>query len=95
MARSMRKILRQKYDIGTDGSPMGVLSVFSDEPRTQPSELSYDAATGGFLCVCPSRANDFHTCDDRNLIDGSAGFVTSVFGMTCASVVVRTLIGKM
>jgi tRNA A37 threonylcarbamoyladenosine dehydratase len=93
MARSMRKILRQKYSLGVDGALTGVAAVFSDEVRTQPQTLSYDEAAGGFLCVCPSRANDFHTCDDRNLIDGSAGFVTSVFGMTCASVVVRSLIG--
>jgi tRNA threonylcarbamoyladenosine dehydratase len=95
MARSMRKILRQKYGLGADKADTGVHAVFSAEERTTPHDLSYDEAAGGFLCVCPSRANDFHTCDDRNLIDGSAGFVTSVFGMTCASVVVRTLIGRM
>ncbi len=95
MARAMRKILRQKYGLGTDKTQTGVHAVFSAEERTVPHDLSYDEAAGGFLCVCPSRANDFHTCDDRNLIDGSAGFVTSVFGMTCASVVVRTIIGRM
>ena len=95
MARAMRRILRQKYSVGADGVETGVHAVFSAEPRTLPQELSYDAAAGGFLCVCPSRANDFHTCDDRNLIDGSAGFVTSVFGMACASVVVRSIIGRL
>lgn len=95
MAKAMRKILRQKYGLGAGQAHTGVHAVFSAEARTPPQELSYDAAAGGFLCVCPSRANDFHTCDDRNLIDGSAGFVTSVFGMTCTSVVVRSLIGKM
>ncbi|MEL6179582.1 MAG: tRNA threonylcarbamoyladenosine dehydratase [Myxococcota bacterium] len=93
MARQMRKLLRQKHGIGCNKKATGIPAVFSPEPRTQPQELSYDALTNGFLCVCPSRANDFHSCDSRNLIDGSAGFVTSVFGMTAASVAVRRLTG--
>lgn len=50
-----------------------------------------DAATGGFLCVCPQKDNAFHSCDHRNQIDGSVAFVTSVFGMNMAGVVVRRL----
>jgi tRNA A37 threonylcarbamoyladenosine dehydratase len=53
--------------------------------------LTYDAATDGFLCVCPSRENDFHTCDHRTQVNGSVGFVTSVFGMNAAGVVVRRI----
>ncbi|MBH23437.1 MAG: tRNA threonylcarbamoyladenosine dehydratase [Myxococcales bacterium] len=93
MARSMRKLLRQKHGLGRNQEATGIPAVFSPEARTPPQELSYDAASNGFLCVCPSRANDFHSCDSRNLIDGSAGFVTSVFGMVASSVVVRRLTG--
>ena len=43
--------------------------------------------------MCLNGENDHHTCDDRNVIWGTAGFVTGAFGMTCASVVVRGLVG--
>lgn len=92
MAREVRKYLRKNHGIGVDTKQdMGVLAVYSAEARTWPQELSYDALSNGFLCVCPSKANEQYTCDSRNLIDGSASFVTSVFGMVAASVVVRKL----
>ena len=93
MAREVRKLLRKQHQIGSDGKKSGITAVFSPEARSWPQELSYDALTAGFKCVCPGKANDFYSCDERNLIDGSAGFVTSVFGMTTASVVVRTIMG--
>jgi len=93
MAKQMRKLLRQHHNIGKGGKLSGIPAVFSPEPRSYPQELSYDAASNGFLCVCPSKANDLHSCDSRSLIDGSAGFLTSVFGMAAASVAVRLLTG--
>jgi len=91
-AKDVRKLLRVKYGIDTS-KPCGVRVVYSPERRINPEPLSYDHGTG-FLCVCPGKDNDFHTCDHRTRIDGTAGFVTSVFGMAAASAVVRTLIGK-
>ncbi len=92
MAREVRKYLRKNHHMTIDAKQdTGILAVYSPEERTWPKELSYDALSNGFLCVCPSKANDVHTCDSRNLIDGSAAFVTSVFGMVAASVVVRKL----
>lgn len=91
-AKDIRKLLRVKYGVDTT-QPCGVRVVFSPERRLNPEPLSYDHGTG-FLCVCPSKENDFHTCDHRTRIDGTAGFVTSVFGMVAASGVVRSLIGK-
>lgn len=88
-AKDVRKLLRLKHGIDTS-KPCGVICVFSPERRQNPKPLSYDK--GGFLCVCPGKANEFHTCDHRTQIDGTAGFVTSVFGMTAASAVVRSLI---
>jgi tRNA A37 threonylcarbamoyladenosine dehydratase len=41
--------------------------------------------------VCPSKENEFHTCDHRTQIKGSVAFVTSVFGMNAAGAVVRRL----
>ncbi|MBI5497387.1 MAG: tRNA threonylcarbamoyladenosine dehydratase [Deltaproteobacteria bacterium] len=89
-AKDVRKLLRIKYGVDTS-VPCGVRVVFSAERRRNPQPLSYDH--GGFLCVCPGKANDFHTCDHRTRIDGSAGFVTTTFGMVAAGAVVNRLVG--
>ena len=91
-AKDVRKLLRLKHGIDTS-VPCGVRVVFSPERRLNPEPLSYDHGTG-FLCVCPGKENDFHTCDHRTRIDGTAGFVTSAFGLVAASAVVRSIIGK-
>ena len=89
LAQSVRKILRKKYDFPTKGA-WGIPAVFSTEHLRSPEPLTYDR-NGEFQCVCPNGENDHHTCDDRNVIWGTAGFVTGTFGMTAASVVVRQL----
>ena len=91
-AKDVRKLLRLKYGIDT-AQPCGIRVVSSTERRFNPEPLAYDHSSG-FLCICPSKENDFHTCDHRTRIDGTAGFVTSTFGMVAASAVVRTIIGK-
>jgi len=87
LARMIRKILRTKYD-HPKGQPFDIPTVFSTEPVREPVELAYDGGKG-FRCVCPQGNNEYFTCDNRNLILGTAGFVTGTFGFTCASVVVR------
>ena len=91
LAGVVRKILRQQYDFPRKGD-FGIQAVFSHEPVRTPFELTYDGGEG-FRCVCPNGDNHHHTCDDRNVIWGTAGFVTGTFGLTCASVVVRQLSG--
>ncbi len=96
LARELRKILRTKHGFPKSG-PMGVQAVYSDERRAWPKALTYDGGKG-FVCACPSgdevvqdvRENS-HACDERNLIDGTAVFVTGAFGLACASVVVNAL----
>ncbi len=90
LAQSVRKILRQKYDFPRKG-PFGIPAIFSTEPLTDPVDLHYDGGEG-FSCVCPNGENEVHTCEDRNVIWGTAGFVTGTFGLTCASVVIRDLV---
>jgi len=87
-AKDIRKSLRKKYGIETDRHT-GITAVYSVEERRSPVPLKYDTASEGFMCVCPHGANDFHSCEKRNQIDGSLAFVTSVFGMNMAGVVVR------
>lgn len=91
LARHVRKLLKQHHDI--QAPQLGVTAVFSDEPSLDPSDLQYDKGEG-FRCVCPNGDNGLHTCDKRSRIEGSASFVTGAFGLACASVVVRSLIGR-
>jgi tRNA threonylcarbamoyladenosine dehydratase len=87
-AKDIRKLLKRKYGVPTE-RPTGITAVYSIETRRQPLSLRYDS-DDGFMCVCPND-NDFHTCERRTQIDGSVAFVTSVFGMNAAGVVVRRL----
>lgn len=93
-AADVRSVLREKHGWRVDPKvPLGIPAVFSDEVPVVPQAPSYDAATGGFSCVCPQGDNGKHTCDHRSRIDGSASWVTGTFGLTAASVVVRELTG--
>jgi tRNA A37 threonylcarbamoyladenosine dehydratase len=89
LADAVRRTLRQKYDFPPKGA-FGVPAVFSLEPPAEPAELHYDGGEG-FRCVCPGGKNDFHSCEERRVIYGTAAFVTGAFGLACASVVVRRL----
>jgi tRNA A37 threonylcarbamoyladenosine dehydratase len=94
LARHVRKMLRQQHGIDArEGSPIGVTAVFSDEEPIDPTDVGYDKGQG-HRCVCPSGDNGLHSCDKRSRIEGSASFVTGTFGLTCASVVVRSLIAR-
>lgn len=92
MAKEMRKLLRQLHGFPRQG-PMGVPAVYSTEARHWPRELSYDRGLG-FRCVCPQNHPE-HSCDNRNLIDGTTIFVTGAFGLACASYVVNTLTAEL
>ena len=89
LASTVRKILRQQYGFSRDGL-WGIPAVYSAEPLRDPIDLHYDGGNG-FTCVCPGGANEHHSCDDRNRIWGTAGFVTGAFGLAAASVAVRDL----
>jgi tRNA A37 threonylcarbamoyladenosine dehydratase len=88
LAKDVRRILRQKYGFPAKGK-MGVTAIYSDEERTWPRALTYDGGEG-FKCVCPHRSPE-HGCDSRNLIDGTAVYVTGAFGLVASSVIVNTM----
>ncbi|MBK9321700.1 MAG: tRNA threonylcarbamoyladenosine dehydratase [Bdellovibrionaceae bacterium] len=90
MAQQLRKILRQKYDWPSTGV-FGIQCVFSDEVPIQPVELNYDQGEG-FKCVCPQGQNNLHSCEHRNVIWGTASFVTGAFGLHMASWIVRAVL---
>ena len=91
LAKALRKILRQEYSFPDSGA-FDIPAVFSMEEASDPHELHYDGGKG-FRCVCPHGGNNgLHSCENRNMIRGTAAFVTAAFGMACASVAVRKLI---
>ncbi|HEY8271177.1 MAG TPA: tRNA threonylcarbamoyladenosine dehydratase [Pseudobdellovibrionaceae bacterium] len=92
MAQQLRKILRQKHDWPAKG-PFGLQCVFSDEEPIQPIELHYDNGEG-FKCVCPQNQNNLHSCEHRNVIWGTASFVTGAFGLNIASWIVREVVNS-
>lgn len=91
---ALRKLLRRRHGFPREaGAPAWSLpTVHSLEPPADPQPLAYDEGEG-FRCVCPQGDNGKHSCDQRNLIYGTAGFVTGSFGFACASLAVRQLIG--
>jgi tRNA A37 threonylcarbamoyladenosine dehydratase len=94
LARHVRRMLRKEHGLAFDEKqPLGITAVFSDEEPIDPSAVGYDQGEG-FRCVCPNGDNGLHSCEKRSRIEGSAAFVTGAFGLACASVVVRTLIGR-
>lgn len=90
LASRVRKNLRREYGFPEHGE-FGIPAVYSTEPARMPMELEYDNGEG-FRCVCPGGTNPYHSCEHRNVIYGTAGFVTGAFGLTCASLVVRKLL---
>lgn len=89
MAQQLRKILRQRYNF-PDTKNFGIPCIFSDEIPMQPEELKYDKGMG-FKCVCPQGQNNLHSCEHRNVIYGTASFVTGSFGLAMASHIVNEI----
>jgi tRNA A37 threonylcarbamoyladenosine dehydratase len=88
-----RKLLRRDYEFPSEKTAWGISAVHSLELPADPVELHYDNGEG-FKCVCPHGGNDLHGCMHRNVIYGTASFVTGAFGLACASAAVRTLLGQ-
>ncbi len=89
-----RKLLRKQHDFPhRDKEPWGIPAVHSQEPPADPVDLHYDNGEG-FKCVCPQGEISPHGCMHRNVIYGTAGFVTGAFGLACASAAVRMLLGR-
>ncbi len=91
MCVAVRRILRQDYGFPKKTGDFGIMCVWSPEKPTYPVDLAYDNGQG-FKCVCPQGNNGFNTCDNKNLINGSASFVTGTFGLAASSWIVRQII---
>jgi tRNA A37 threonylcarbamoyladenosine dehydratase len=83
-ARVVRKQLRRR------GVVLGVTAVWTDEPPNQTDQEVADA----FRCICPGGANEFHSCEERHVIQGTVSFLPAIFGMTAAGSVINTIVGR-
>jgi tRNA A37 threonylcarbamoyladenosine dehydratase len=83
MARSMRKLLRQR------GIARGVSVVYSTEEHR---ELTPESAVCGTECICPDRDGQPFSCENRRVILGSISHIPSIFGLTMAGVAVNALL---
>ncbi|MFZ5476566.1 MAG: tRNA threonylcarbamoyladenosine dehydratase [Myxococcota bacterium] len=82
------KIVRRALvDRGYTG---GVEAVWTDE---EPNELDAEVEAA-FHCICPTKGNDFHNCDDRHVVQGSIPWVPAMFGMMAAGTAVNRLLGR-
>ncbi len=87
-----RKILRQHHDMPRGDERWGIQAIYSNEPVADPLDLDYDGGQG-FRCVCPQGQDSPHACEHRNVIYGTASFVTGAFGLACAASATRILLG--
>ncbi len=85
LARIVRKELRRReVDVSR------IQAVWSEESAVQ---LDDDVAAA-FRCICPNGDNGLHSCDDRNVVQGTVSFIPSIFGLMAAGTVVNELIGR-
>ncbi len=84
LAKVIRKELRGR------GITTGIAAVWTDE---EPNVLDADVQDA-FHCICPHGDNDKHTCDKRNVVQGTVPWVPSMFGMMMAGTAVNRLLGR-
>ncbi len=91
LARMVRKLLRQRHGFPRHG-PFGIPAVFSREepilprePAGDPGREADDASSAG-TDEAVGRVR-------RKVVLGSAAFVTGAFGLQCAAIAVRSLLG--
>lgn len=90
LAQAVRKALRDNYGFPKVRGSFGIPCVYSDEALMTPEKLKYDKGEG-FKCVCPQGQNDYHSCEKRSVIHGTASFITGSFGLAMSAYVVREI----
>ncbi len=83
LAKVIRKELRAR------GITTGIEAVWTDE---EPNALDAEVADA-FHCICPGE-NDHHSCDKRNVVQGTVSWVPSMFGLMMAGTAVNRLLGR-
>lgn len=91
LARIIRKLLRQEHGFPAGRMAFGIPAVYTTEPIRQPHTdvRDTDCKAG---CLCPQGENEFQSCTKKNVVHGTASFVTGAFGLACAAVAIERLI---
>ena len=84
LARTVRKELRKR------GVEQGITAVWTDEHPNELDQVVQDC----FRCICPNGDNGMHSCEDRNLVQGTVSFLPAMFGMAAAGAVVNGILGR-
>lgn len=84
LARVVRKELRAR------GITQGIECVWTDE---EPNDLD-QRVRDAFRCICPQGDNDHHSCDDRNVVQGTVPWIPSIFGLMLAGTALNRLLGR-
>jgi tRNA A37 threonylcarbamoyladenosine dehydratase len=83
LARVVRKELRKL------GIVTGIECAWTDE---EPNVLDADVEAA-FRCICPTE-NEKHSCDSRNVVQGTVPWVPAIFGMMMAGAAVNRLLAR-
>ena len=84
LAKVVRNTLRAA------GVVSGIECVWTDE---EPIALD-EAVQDEFSCICPWGENDHHSCDHRNVVQGTVSWMPAMFGLALAGTVANRLLGK-
>lgn len=84
LAKVVRTTLRLR------GIETGIECVWTDEEPAALDPVVDDA----FECVCPNGDNGMHSCEDRNVVQGTVSWMPAMFGLSLAGTVVNRLLGR-
>lgn len=92
LARHVRAMLRRRHNFPRKGA-FGIPAVYSTEAVKRPLPIGESAEDVKHkAAIAKDGATKSLKSDQNNVVMGTATFVTSSFGMACASVVVRSLL---
>lgn len=84
LAKVVRRELRER------GIRSGIEAVWTDEPPNGLDQQVQDE----FHCICPGGDNDFHSCNHRNVVQGSVPWIPAMFGMMMAGTAINRLLSR-
>jgi len=84
LAKVIRRELRDR------GITSGFEAVWTDE---EPNDLD-QVVQDEFHCICPGGDNDFHSCNHRNVVQGTVSWMPAIFGLMMAGTAVNRLLER-
>lgn len=84
----LAKVIRT--ELRARGIETGIEAVWTDEEPNALDQVVEDA----FHCVCPTGDNGMHSCEDRNVVQGTVSWMPAMFGLALAGTAVNRLLGR-